>query len=195
MSTRAILLGSFDPPTIGHMHLISEAIKVGVSDVVVIPSWRNPWKHNQTPYETRLEMTKILESVYPEVTVSDIEKRLATEGLPRDFLPTCVLLRGLKKELGEFKIITTNETYLEMSEWIEGAEILRDHEFLIFSTSHLGDTIPGSIRITDLNVSSSMVRQKMHLGYNVSEYLLKDVYEYIKQNKVYENIGYYRPSE
>ena len=46
----AILLGSFDPPTIGHIHLISEALRVGVSCVYVIPAFGNPWKTGQTEF-------------------------------------------------------------------------------------------------------------------------------------------------
>lgn len=187
MNKPAILLGSFDPPTNGHLHLVSEALKVGVSCVYMIPSWRNPWKTNQTPYQERLNMIKGLKSCYPggKLRVSEIEGELATALEKHKYLPTYLVLRELKKRLGDFLIISTNETYKEIKEWMNGEEVLRDYEFLIFSTSHFGEEIPGSIQIQDLPVSSTMVRELIHSRKPYSEYIQESVRKYIENRNLY----------
>lgn len=185
-SKLAILLGSFDPPTNGHLHLISEALRVGVSSVMVIPSFSNPWKKNQTPFSDRYRMTKLLENLYPpgKVKVSEIERVMAYDGeIKRNYIPTHFLLEKLGKDI---LIITTNETYQEIPKWKEGEKILREYEFLIFSTSHLGETIERSYIIPDLNISSTLVRECIQSGFSCPEYLPGEVYQYIKQNKLYE---------
>lgn len=188
MNKPAILLGSFDPPTNGHLHLVSEALKVGVPRVYMIPSFGNPWKTGQTSYRERLEMTKRLELCYwgGKLKVSGIEGELATVLEKHDSIPTYLVLRELKKRLGEFLIISTNETYPEIKKWTNGEEVLRDYEFLIFSTTHLGEEIPGSYIIPDLNISSTLVRECIKSGFSCPEYLPGEVYQYIKQNKLYE---------
>lgn len=186
-SKPAILLGSFDPPTNGHLHLVSEALKVGVPRVYMIPSFGNPWKTGQTSYQERLEMTKRLELCYwgGKLKVSGIEGELATVLEKHDSIPTYLVLRELKKRLGEFLVISTNETYPEIKKWTNGEEVLRDYEFLIFSTTHLGEEIPGSINIQDFPVSSTMVRKLVHSGKPYSEYIQESVGNYIVTHNLY----------
>lgn len=193
-SKPAILLGSFDPPTIGHIHLISEALRVGVSCVYVIPAFGNPWKTGQTEFSHRYKMTKTLESLYQpgKVVVMELERTLAylndstlPPGKPHAYIPTYYLLRELHKRFQEFQVITTNETYREIPLWINGEEILENNEFLVFSVSHLGEGISGSIEILDLPVSSTLVREALKLGESRPEYLTQDIIKYIKQNKLY----------
>lgn len=187
MNKPAILLGSFDPPTNGHLHLVSEALKVGVPRVYMIPSWGNPWKTGQTPYQDRLEMTKRLELCYwgGKLKVSEVEGELAAALGEHEYLPTYLVLRELKKRLGDFLIISTNETYLEIKDWVNGEEVLRDYEFLIFSTSHLGEKIPGSIQIQDLPVSSTMVRNLRKERKPYSEYIQESIGNYIITHNLY----------
>jgi nicotinate (nicotinamide) nucleotide adenylyltransferase len=187
MNKPAILLGSFDPPTNGHLHLVSEALKVGIPRVYMIPSWGNPWKTGQTSYWDRLEMTKRLELCYwgGKLKVSGIEGELATALKEHEHLPTYLVLRELKKILGDFLIISTNETYKEIKDWINGEEVLRDYEFLIFSTTHLGEEIPGSIQIQDLPISSTMVRNLRRERKPYSEYIQESVGNYIITHNLY----------
>lgn len=141
----------------------------------------------QTPYQNRLKMTKRLELCYPEgkLVVSGIEGELATDLGKHGYLPTYLVLRELRKRLGDFLIISTNETYLEINDWVNGEEVLRDYEFLIFSTSHLGEEIPGSIQIQDLQVSSTMVRELVHSRKPYSEYIQESVGNYIITHNLY----------
>ena len=139
-------------------------------------------------------MTKTLESLYQpgKVVVMELERTLAylndstlPPGKPHAYIPTYYLLRELHKRFQEFQVITTNETYREIPLWINGKEILENNEFLVFSVSHLGEGISGSIEILDLPVSSTLVREALKLGESRPEYLTQDIIKYIKQNKLY----------
>lgn len=187
-----VFLGSFDPPTNGHLHLISEALSNGASEVIMIPAWGNPWKTGQTPYECRLEMCRKLQKLYPgNLKVSDIERTISYNTPERlSSIPTWMTLEKLQKTIGEFKILTTNETYREISMWEKGEEILKENKFMIFSSDHLGETIPGSINIISLPISSSMVREKIQRKKYCPEYLPTPVLEYININKLYESFIY-----
>lgn len=183
-----VFLGSFDPPTIGHLHLITEALENGASQVVVIPAYRNPWKKNQTPFNHRLGMCRRMVATYgpPKAYVLDIESWIA-ERNNLDSVPTWMTLEELlKTRIGEFKILVTNETYREIPRWIKGDEILENYEFMILSSEHLGEPIPGSIEITPLNVSSTLVRNKLKSGLQCPEYLDYFVFDYIKRNQLYK---------
>ena len=45
-----LLLGSFDPPHIGHAYSAINALSTGVvNEVWIVPAWQNPWKTKSTP--------------------------------------------------------------------------------------------------------------------------------------------------
>lgn len=181
-----VLFGSFDPPTSGHIHLVLEALRNGVDRVFVVPAYGNPWKEGQTRFKERLDMTRRVFSCPPQVFVSDIEGDIARENNLRS-VPTWMTLKELSKNraLGDFKILATNETYQEIPRWEKGPEILRDYDFLILSSDHLGEIIPGSIKIRDIQVSSTKVRAEL-AGTGTSEYLDPLVLDYIKRHHLYE---------
>lgn len=53
-----LLLGSFDPPHMGHVYAAHYALNHGMDCVWVVPAWKNPWKTNQSSYEHRITMCK-----------------------------------------------------------------------------------------------------------------------------------------
>lgn len=185
-----LLLGSFDPPHTGHMHLISEALNLGAEKIYIIPAWGNPWKESQTQYQYRLRMCKFLENLYPtgKVEVLDVERTLAYQK-NLETVPTWMVLEKLKEKRYDFKVISTNETYPEVESWERGDKVLTENEFLILSSSHLGDSPSGSVPIIDLPVSSSMIRLRLSKGQLVSEYLPDLIYQYVHKNKLYEKIS------
>lgn len=185
-----IFLGSFDPPTLGHAHLISKALEVGETRIVIIPSWSNPWKPEQTWYEHRLRMCEEFVKLWDgnKVTVSDIEYQIAMETENPDFIPTIDVLRKLERP---FKILITNETYAEIERWKDGDKVLEENEFLVFNIDRFGKHIGEGHWMTDLNISSTMVRELLRKGIECPEYLSESVYKYIKNEIPYYN----RPSE
>lgn len=185
---KVVFLGSFDPPTNGHLHLISEALSNGASEVLMIPALHNPWKPYQTPYEYRLGMCKLIEPLYPggKVKVLSVEKEISEETNLKS-VPTWMVLKNLEKEIGDFKILVTNETYREIPKWVKGEDIIDGYKFMILSSFHLGRRIPGSIDIISLPISSTLVRERLGEGNPVPEYLPTPVIEYIRKYGLYKD--------
>ena len=56
-----LLLGSFDPPHIGHAYSAINALSTGVvNEVWIVPAWQNPWKTKSTPFAFRKTLVQYL---------------------------------------------------------------------------------------------------------------------------------------
>lgn len=115
-----IFFGSFDPPHIGHVNVVTAALNSGkVDKVIVVPAYKSVWKNTETKWEYRLAMAKETFDNIPGVVVDGIEYRISN-GEP---LPTYKTIEALKEIYGEFTIVTSAETYKEIPRWQHGEEI------------------------------------------------------------------------
>lgn len=80
--------GSFDPPHIGHMNLLQNAIAaVEPNGVLVIPSGMAPHKKaSETPWELRAAMCRCFEPLFDGLVVSDVERRRTGKSYTYDTL-------------------------------------------------------------------------------------------------------------
>lgn len=146
MSTRvALYAGSFDPPTVGHVDLVSRAL--GLFDHVWVCVGRNPAKQGLFPPEERIAMFRealgdpsaVSWSVFTGLVVDEARRRGAT-----------VLLRGFR-----------GPADLEL----EGRNALGNRDLSGLETLFL---------VSDprwAHVSSSLVREIAGLGGDVSKYV------------------------
>lgn len=89
-----VFFGSFDPPHIGHVNIVTAALNSGVVDkVIVVPAYKSVWKNTETRWEYRLTMAKETFDNIPGVVVDGIEYRIAN-GEP---LPTYKTIEALKE--------------------------------------------------------------------------------------------------
>lgn len=106
-----VFLGSFDPPHIGHVNVVTAALNSGLVDVVaVIPAFKNVWKDTSTSFGLRYEMTKMMFKGIPNVAVIPVEEEIG-EGNP---VPTYKTLDFIR-ERHPFRIITSIETSRDSS--------------------------------------------------------------------------------
>lgn len=79
-----VFFGSFDPPHIGHVNIVTAALNSGIVDkVIVVPAYKSVWKNTETKWEYRLTMAKETFDNIPGVVVDGIEYRIANgEPLP-----------------------------------------------------------------------------------------------------------------
>jgi nicotinate-nucleotide adenylyltransferase len=201
-----IFLGSFDPPHIGHLSVVSECLNNGVSSVIVVPAYKNPWKPEQTPYDIRFKMTQAAFSMYRnKVWVSnaefllhrDKEKRelyYNPEDIDKPGIPTYALLRFIRDIGGktDMRLVVTSETFFEISKWIQGNEVYRENQFIVLFPEHMGRTeIKTTERITeihpkvDIQVSSTMIRERIGKDLIVNEFLPGNVNALIYEHKLY----------
>ncbi len=71
----ALYGGSFDPPHLGHVHVVHAALKrLDIAKVIIVPAFVNPFKSGtHAPAELRLRWLQAIFSNDENVEVSDIE--------------------------------------------------------------------------------------------------------------------------
>ncbi len=72
---KAIFGGSFDPPHIGHLEIIQQAIiSLNIDELIVVPAYLNPFKSKSyAPADLRLKWLKAMTKEMSNVTVSSYE--------------------------------------------------------------------------------------------------------------------------
>lgn len=182
-----IFFGSFDPPHIGHVNVVTTALNSGkVDKVIVVPAFRSVWKKTETHWDYRLAMTRVTFSGVPNTTVDGIEYMLA-KGEP---LPTYKTIEALKEEFGEFIIITTPETYKEIPRWQYGNDILLNNKFLVVSSAHFGDVRIEDkdelIYAPDITICSTNLRHRIEEGRIVLPFITDET------NSIIRKLGLYK---
>ena len=154
---KCVFSGTFDPPTLGHKAVIESALTI--FDEVVVAIMLNPQK---TPYftnEERLEMLKLTcpsDRVRVEFFDGTVAELLKKEN-------TNVYVRGIRNTI-DFEYENAN----------------------YFATKKLkSDVVPVYLPCPQelLHVSSSMVKNSLRFGTPVSEYVTKEVEDFILRKK------------
>lgn len=156
MNRKCIFAGTFDPPTLGHKALIEDCLKL--FDEVVIAILVNPKKTPCFTVEQRAEMWKL---IFPNETRIRV---IAFEGTVAELL---------KKENTKFYVRgIRNGVDLDFENANFYASKKLDKELI---TVYL--PCPQEL----LHVSSSMVRNSLHFGTPIDEYVTQEVKEYIEK--------------
>ena len=154
---KCVFSGTFDPPTLGHKAVIESALTI--FDEVVVAIMLNPQK---TPYftnEERLEMLKLTcpsDRVRVEFFDGTVAELLEKEN-------TNVYVRGIRNTI-DFEYENAN----------------------YFATKKLkSDVVPVYLPCPQelLHVSSSMVKNSLRFGTPISEYVTKEVEDFILRKK------------
>jgi nicotinate-nucleotide adenylyltransferase len=209
--------GSFNPPHMGHINSLQTVIKkAGLDQIRLVPATQNPLK---LPVEgpttqQRLEMTQhAIHGYGPQFVVDDQEivrggksftidtiknmrKEIQAEDLfliiGADHFSQLHLWKDYKKILSEANLIVTTRpgydfpTHQEdLPEFIKELVAEYDFNFIELST---GRNIQ-FITLKDVDVASSELRRKLRLGQSTNEKLPLSVEKYIRENRLYRNVG------
>lgn len=136
-----VFLGSFNPPHIGHEHIITSAWNSNLfNKIYIIPAYQNPWKCGQTnypTYEERFHMCDIMfGNLNPNIIVSDFEKihynKLVKKSEDKVITYTYEMLLDFEKTNNcKVDIITTVETFMDIINWHCGVEMLNEFNYYI----------------------------------------------------------------
>ncbi len=130
--------GTFDPIHIGHLKTASEVkIAFALDKIMFIPSALPPHKTTDrvTKAESRIEMTRLAVSDYPDFTVSDIE--LERPGISY----TIDTVRSLKSTMGEetdFYFILGLDAFFEIETWKSYKTLFRVIPFIVMTRPFIG---------------------------------------------------------
>ena len=192
--------GTFDPIHNGHIKLAITAYEeLGLDKVIIIPAYIPPHKTGKriTDESHRVNMTKIATEEYPFFEVSTIEIDRKGKSYTADTLTT------LKEQYNRLIFITGADSYMALDKWyrpdiiFEKAEIACayrdgiDREELCQKSEEYSKRYNGIshiLHMPDTDISSTEIRELISQDKSVEGLISDRVIEYIKDNKLYEEI-------
>jgi nicotinate-nucleotide adenylyltransferase len=184
-----IIGGAFDPIHIGHL-IIGEILgdELGLDLIQFIPSYNPPHKTTQTPFDHRYQMTLLATKRNHRFKVSDIETRIGEVTYTKD------VIEQMRKELtGDFYLIIGSDQYREIDTWYQPEAIFKMAKVVVVPRPgyEVGDDLPfrREIILTTgprLDISSTMIRERIKVGKSVRYLIPAEVFDYINQNRIYQ---------
>jgi nicotinate-nucleotide adenylyltransferase len=195
-----VLGGSFDPLHYGHLILAEQIRQEADLDLVLlVPAYVNPFKEEVPPAEGkhRMAMLKLAVSDHKFFEISDIE--LQREG-PSYTYDTLAELKATQYPDDELYFIMGTDSFYAVEHWHKAEELIRNFGFLIgmrkgYDEEELKQTIARLqktyplraeyVRIPELEISSTEIKQRIRDGKSVRFMLPDKVIEYIQENELY----------
>ena len=199
-----ILGGTFNPVHNGHLTLAENAKRYcGLDKVLFIPSGVSYLKDASliADKQHRLKMCELAIRGHKDFELSTVETDRS--GDSHTYKTLDILCK--KDPDAHFYLITGADTFLFMGNWVKPEEIfsgctvvcaMRDAHSaaeLEAAAKCYEEQYGADIVITDskeVDISSSAIREMLAAGMDCSDYLDKDVIEYIKENGLYGNDRY-----
>ncbi len=155
-----LLLGTFDPPHIGHIYLAVQALQTKqVDEVWIVPAYNSPWKPNITPYGVRADMCLALSDSFEGIKVWLKDEEIKSEN-------TYQFLNSIPNTITHtFKIIGGSD--IDISKWYKGEWILNNYEVI-------------KIPRQNFDCSSTMIRNTIKVGKDPRPFLTQEVYNLAK---------------
>ena len=184
----AILGGSFDPVHMGHLQIAKQAKSdLDLDKVILLPCQRSPHKDNNTiaNENQRVEMLSLASSQHDWIEISDWE--LNQENPSYSLLAA----RHFKETYPEAILywIIGNDQWKKITTWYNIAELAKIITFIVFTRDQEcpldNPEIKSHIINYNFDASSTEIRQKLSDRQDSIKTIDSDVYEYIKDNKLY----------
>ncbi|MFZ4451954.1 nicotinate-nucleotide adenylyltransferase [Salibacterium aidingense] len=184
-----LLGGTFDPPHNAHLMMAQETlITLELDEVWFIPVYSPPHKtreHMALP-EERLDMTKRAIIDNSQFYVSTVE--LDRKG-PSYTLDT---VKGLKHDYPEavFYFIIGGDMAASLESWKNIEELKEAVIFAVvdrpgYSVDHLSSRSMKYIEMPQVDISSTMIRERIRNRNNIRYYIPDSVWKYIEEHQVY----------
>ena len=184
----AILGGSFDPVHMGHLQIAKQAkSELGLDKVILLPCQRSPHKENNTiaNEKQRVEMLSLASSQHDWIEISEWELNQENPSYSllaarhfKETYPEAILYWIIGND--QWKKITTWYSITELAELITFIVFTRDKECPLDNPE-----IKSHIINYNFDASSTEIRQKLSNRQDSIKTIDSDVYEYIKDNKLY----------
>lgn len=177
-----ILLGSFDPIHMGHLHMAVSALNADLVDkVVFVPTKQNPWKNNSTNFYQRCNMVQLALLDLENCEVSSIEDNIKR---PYYSYKTLELLKE-KYFKDELHLIVGVDTAKSIKNWQNGNWILTNFKLIVITRPGYENT--GIVDIPkSLDISSTEIRKLVKNKKQIYPLVPKIVNDYIKSNNLYK---------
>lgn len=195
--------GTFNPPHIGHINICKLFLeKLSLDKLFVIPANVPPHKQisSNTTSKERLEMARIaFSNISSNVIVSDLEMKRIGKSYTAD------TIEELKSQgYNDLYFLCGTDMILTLDSWykpdyiFENATIVyirRENdpennklleEKISLYTTKFGAKIV-NIQVDPIELSSSMVREAVKNGFDITKMITPDIYNYIESKKLYRD--------
>lgn len=181
--------GSFDPPHYGHRNIAEFIIReLNLDKLLIIPVGKGSYgKETITPAKCRLEMSKLAFEKIDKVEVSSIEID------SNELCYTIDTLNNIIKKYGkgnEYFEIIGEDSANYFDKWKEYKKILELSTVVVLKRKGYINVVESSkIKILDnpyFNISSTEIKNKIKNNEDISEYVGKEIDEYIKNKNLYK---------
>ena len=186
MKKIGFLGGTFDPIHKGHLEAAKIAADhIGLDKVFLIPAGLPPHKEGEYRGSAvhRLNMVRLSEKYDSRFEACDYE--ITKEGKSFSYL-TMEHFKRLYPDATLYFIIG-DEAYGKIDTWRNPERLKAAVTFAVCSRDKkevLSDGV--NISFAPIEISSTMIREKIRQGEPFCEYVTKEVYEYIKENNLYK---------
>lgn len=200
MRKTGIMGGTFDPIHNGHIMLgLCAYEEFALDEVFYMPSGQPPHKKGRrvTDSGERAAMVKLAIAPYPQLRFSDFEiKRQGNTYTAQ----TLTLLKEMHPDT-EYYFIIGADSLFQILNWYHPEEIFRRAVLLAATRNHTSDVLlterigylkreyGADIRLLhspNIDVSSEELRRRISAHMQVSDYVCRDVENYIAINRLYE---------
>ena len=186
MKKIGFLGGTFDPIHNGHIEIARLAADKPLLDMLYfVPAALPPHKEGnyKESGEHRLSMAHLAAECDKRFLVSDFEFK--STGKSYSYL-TMEYFKSIYPDDKLFFILG-DEAYAQMDSWRNPERLREVVEFVVINRQNI-DFSDGvtSMKIPPINISSTMIREKIRSGEDVSGFLPQKVYKYILENNLYK---------
>ena len=181
--------GTFDPPHVGHLIAAQDALDaLSLDAVVFIPARVPPHKQHAdvTDADVRLRMIQAATESDTRFEVSDLELRRTGPSY------TIETLRELRKKRpgDDFFLLLGVDQVQEFSTWREPAEVLKHARLAMLArggveSAEASDIVHQTVAVTRVDVSSTLVRERVAAGRTVRYLVPEKVEKIIAAERLY----------
>jgi len=184
MATRpeiALLGGSFNPPHVAHVMAAWWALATqGVREVWLLPSYRHPFGKQLAPFEDRLEMCRLAAAAVRGAHVCGAEAELASDPLCGKTARTLEHLRAKHPDL-DFALLVGADILPETATWYRWDRVNELARVIVVGR----EGYEGGAELRLPAISSSLVRERLGRGEDVSALVPRRVVDYVRQRGLY----------
>lgn len=192
-----IIGGTFNPIHLAHLYIAYEAkCQLNLDKIIFIPTGSPPHKKDMEILEASLRYNMVYEAIrnYEDFEISDYE--IEKKGLSYTF----ETLEHFKNDDNELYFITGADCLMDIEKWKYPEKIFKLCNFVVFNRAGYSkknliiqkekiqqkfNTNIAFLDIIDLEISSSIIRNRIKEGKRIDFFMPREVLEYIITNNLY----------
>lgn len=178
--------GSFDPVHIGHVIVANEVYhQLRPDHFLFVPARQNPLK-SKTTIASDAQRVRMLELCIDELKFGEVST-LELERQGQSY--TYDTIMELRKRDTDIIVVIGTDQYEQLDKWYKIEKLKQLCTFVIVNrgVDSQHDIEFKTINIPRIDVSSTMLRERLNRGQTTSFWILKNVASYIRKERLYES--------